>query len=190
MTTLAARSFRELFAAAASTEPTPGGGSVTALCGMMGVALVLKALRISVRWRDDAGSFEAAASGLEDLASRIAAHADADAEAFAGFIAALKLPKATPQEAEARARGVDDASAHATDVALKALADADDAIRRSRGLDHAVSAQLRPDLEAGLALLEAMRLNAIHNAEGNIAAVKDAARREALAARLAALKAA
>ncbi len=51
-----------------------------------------------------------------------------------------------------------------------------------------IGQQMAPDLDAGLALLEIMRSNAAHNAEANLAGVKDMATHAALAQRLAAAR--
>src|ERR1700683_2714722 len=74
-----------LFAAAASTAPTPGGGSVTAICGYLGVSLLLKSIRVSARKQPDAIYFP-----IEDkllaLASQLLTAAQADSDAFGQYI--------------------------------------------------------------------------------------------------------
>lgn len=188
MTSLSRAPIEQLYADAASTEPAPGGGSVTALCGMLGVALVLKALRISLKHRDDAAEHAGADQALQGLARAMAEDADADAESFTAYINALKLPKGTPAETAERSGRLEEAAFFATETGLQALAHALEAMRQARALEPVVSRTMAPDLEAGLALLEAMRLNAAHNAEANIAGVKTPARRAALTERLNALR--
>ncbi len=184
MTNLASRPVLELYRDAAATGPAPGGGSVTALCGMLGVALVLKALRISLRRREDAAAFQAADQALDELAKSMAGDADADAETFSAYIAALQLPKNAPEEAAARSTRLQAAAVASTEAGLQALEHAAQAIDQARRLAPVISAQMAPDLEAGVALLEVLRLNARHNAEANLTSVKDPQVRAALAARL------
>ena len=184
MTRLADQQISRLYADAASIAPAPGGGSVTALCGMLGISLVLKALRISLKRREDAADFREADVALERLAGEMALDADADAETFSAFIAAFRLPKTSPQETASRAGAMQDAAIASTEAGLQALGHAAQAIALARELAPAISHQMAPDLEAGLALLEAMRRNAVHNAEANLAGVKDDGRRGRLAARL------
>lgn len=188
MADIAAQPILKLYRDAASTEPAPGGGSVTALCGMLGLALVLKALRISLKRREDAAEHLKADRALEALAAAMAEDADADVQTFTAFIEALRLPRGTPEEAAERSRLLEDAAFGATDAGLGALEHAQDAMRRARALAPLISRTMAPDLEAGLALLEVMRLNAVHNAEANIAGVKTPARHEALSQRLDALR--
>ena len=184
MTKLADQPVRNIYSQAASTEPTPGGGSVTALAGMLGVALVLKALRISLKRREDAAEFLSADQALEQLAEALAADADADADVFEGYMAALRLDKADAS----RAGRIDEAAAKATGVGLQALRNAVEAIDRCRSLEPIISRQMAPDLVAGLGLLDVARLNAVENAEANLASVKDPPTRAQLSERLAALK--
>ena len=185
MSRLAQEPISQLFAEAASIEPAPGGGSVTALCGMLGVALVLKALRISLKRREDAGRFQGADQALEQLAHAMADDADADAESFAAYIAAVRLPRSSPETTAARSEALQDAAVASTQAGLLALEHAAQATDQARALAEVIGAQMAPDLDAGLALLEVMRRNAVHNAEANLAGVKDEARRAALAGRLA-----
>ena len=188
MSSLARRPIGQLFQEAASTEPAPGGGSVTALCGMLGVALVLKALRISIKHRDDGADFEQADASLAALAEHISADADADAESFSAFIAALRLPKGSPGEAEARKAKLQEAAVASTEAGLAALDHAVQAMAQARRLGSVINQTMAPDLVAGLALLGVLHLNAVHNAEANLASVKAADVHTALSARLERLK--
>jgi formiminotetrahydrofolate cyclodeaminase len=188
MTHLAQESISQLYREAASIEPAPGGGAVTALCGMLGVALVLKALRISLKRRDDAARFRPADEALESLASSMAEDADADAEAYGAYIAAVRLPKEPAEAAAARSARLQETGIGSTEAALLALEHAALAMDQARALAPEIGQQMAPDLDAGLALLEIMRSNAAHNAEANLAGVRDAATHAALARRLAAAR--
>ena len=174
----------EIFRRAASTDPAPGGGSVTALCGALGIALVLKALRISLRRRDDAERFAAADRALDQLAAQLTEDADADAGAYGRYIAALRLPKDRPDEAAARAARLQQASVEAVEVAIAALDHAAKAIGQAQALREAISSRLAPDLTAGIELLEVTRRNALQNARDNLAGVADEEAKSSLALRL------
>jgi formiminotetrahydrofolate cyclodeaminase len=178
----------QLYRTAASVEPAPGGGSVTALCGLLGTALVLKALRISLKRRADAEALGPAERGLEAVAERLADDADADAATFTAFIAALRMPKGSDPEAQARSKSLLAAAIASTEAGLEALEHVAQALGRTHALAGVISEQMAPDLEAGVALLEVMRRNAAHNAEANLASVKDETIRAALAERLARLR--
>ena len=83
----------ELFEAAASTDPVPGGGCVSAMCGFLGISLVLKAIRISARRRPDNTSYRKVEQTLLEIAPQLLSRAQADSDAFGLYIQAAKLPK-------------------------------------------------------------------------------------------------
>ena len=155
---------------------------------MLGVALVLKALRISLKHRDDGAQFAEADAALAALADHISADADADAESFSAFIAALRLPKGTPDEAATRKAKLQDAAVASTQAGLAALENTVQAMAQARQLTPVINQTMAPDLAAGLALLGVLRLNAVHNAEANLASVKAIDVHAALSARLERLK--
>ncbi len=188
MSKLSSQTVDRLFEGAASIEPAPGGGAVTSLCGMLGIALVLKALRISLKRRDDAERFRPADEALEQLARMMAGDADADAEAYGAYIAAVRLPKEPAEAAATRSARLQQTGALSTGAALAALEHAAQAMDQARAIAPMIGQQMAPDLDAGLALLEIMRSNAAHNAEANLAGVKDMATHAALAQRLAAAR--
>ena len=187
MERLSGLSFDEVFARAASTSPSPGGGAVMGLCGMMGSALLLKAVRITLKKRPDDEVLRAAEAGFERLARRMAADADADAAAFDAYMAAGRLPHGTDAEAEARTEAHGQAALVAIEVAIEVLAHAAQAMELAKSIAERLSPRMAPDLAGGLALLEAVRANAIDNARDGLDRAEACPRREALAARLGAL---
>ncbi len=183
MAHFSAQPVRTVYEAAASTEPTPGGGVITALSAMLGLALVLKAVRITRR-HNEIAQFAAVEPELERLAHQFELNADADAEGFARFIAAARLPHATQQEGETRRAGRDEAAAASAEAAIATLRNARSAIRLTRKLRPKVHEVVAPDIAAGLRLLHVARRNAIDNAMGNLEAVSDPALKQRLLAEL------
>jgi formiminotetrahydrofolate cyclodeaminase len=176
-------SFEQMFERAASTSPSPGGGAVMGLCGMMGVALLLKAVRITLRHRDDE-ALNAAEAEFERLGRLLAEDADADAKSFDSYMAAGRLPRGTPEETAVRSQGLAQAALDSVEVALAALAHAAEAMTVARRISGRLSPRMAPDLSGGLALLEAVRANAVDNARDSLDRTEGSPRREALAARL------
>lgn len=106
---------------AASAEPVPGGGSVSALCGALAAALTRMVAHLTVGRKkyaaheadmmqiiDRAGLLQAELTGLIDL----------DAEAYADVMNAYRMPKATETEQILRAEAVERATRHAAEVPL------------------------------------------------------------------------
>ncbi len=183
MSKLSSKSVRQLYQEAASTAPSPGGGSVTALCGMLGVALILKAVRISLRHGDDA-ELAAADPVLERLGDRLDVEADADAASFADYIAASRLPRVDEEEARLRTERLDAAGAVSVEVALRTLDVALEAIAFTRSLQGRISEIMGEDIAAGLQLLETARLTAMDNARASLSRIVSAEVRGPLQRRL------
>ena len=183
MDELSRLSFEQMFERASSTAPSPGGGAVMGLCGMMGVALLLKAARITLKHREDE-ALRAAEAEFARLARLLADDADADAASFDAYMTAGRLPRGTADETAARAEKLGAAALDSVEVALAALAHAAEAMAVARRISGRLSPRMAPDLSGGLALLEAVRANAVDNARDSLDRTEGSLRREALAARL------
>ena len=177
---LSRRTVADLFEQAGSTAPTPGGGSVTALCGMLGISLILKALRISIRRNEDRDSYAAFDAGLVRLAGALSEDAEADEQAFQAYIDAAGLPRISEPEQRARAAALGRAATVATDAALQTLRHAKDAFEISRALEPAIKDSIKADLVAGRELLRVVRSVAVENARTNLRSLKDEAERQRL----------
>lgn len=108
----------------ASDSPAPGGGSVAALAGSYSAALSAMVAALTHGKK----GYEAAFDEMERIGSE--AHAlkdpqlaavDADASAFDAVMAAMRLPKATPDEKARRQVAMLEANKNATQVPLTTL---------------------------------------------------------------------
>ena len=97
----------------ASGEPVPGGGSAAAVAASLGAALVSMVSSLSEgrpKYAEHAALHaEAKAAGVA-LASRFLDLADEDAEAYAGYVRAMKMPRETDAEREVRAAAIREAA--------------------------------------------------------------------------------
>ena len=96
MTQLGRRTVQEIFDGASSTDPSPGAGSVMAMAGAWGVALALKAIRISHKHGKGGPETRSAEPELERLAALMMQDAQDDAAGFEAYVAALRRPKSDP----------------------------------------------------------------------------------------------
>ncbi len=90
----------------ASGEPVPGGGAAAAIAGSLGGALVAMVAALSEdrpKYAEHAPLHAEAKAAGHELADRLLALADEDAIAYAGFGAAMKMPRETAEEKAARA---------------------------------------------------------------------------------------
>lgn len=134
----------------ASGDPTPGGGSASALAGAMGAALVAMVARLTIgrqRYADVDAQMRSIADKAEALRLVLTSLVAADAMAYDRVREAYRMPKQSEVE---RARR-------------------DDAIQE------ALREATRTPLDTGQACLQVLRLSHPIVASGNINAVSDAA---------------
>ncbi len=102
----------------------PGGGSVSALCGSLGAALAAMVANLTVKrpefahLRRDMNNLAVRAQAIKD---RLLILVVEDSAAFDGVMAAMRLPKATPDEKAARDQAIEAANRHAASVPLQVL---------------------------------------------------------------------
>jgi len=102
---LAAKTVTDFAHEVSRDSPAPGGGSVAALAGALGAALgaMVANLAIGKPGRKDAEpALRIAADDAQSAKDALLAAVDADTKAFAGYLAAMRMPKATPGEQAAR----------------------------------------------------------------------------------------
>jgi formiminotetrahydrofolate cyclodeaminase len=125
----------------ASGEPVPGGGAAAAIAGSLGAALVGMVANLSEgrpKYAEHAALHARAIPAARELVERLLALADEDAEAFAGYGAAMKLPRDTEEEKAARTAAIREAAMAATlsplrtvDASLEIVALAEELAGRS-----------------------------------------------------------
>ena len=181
---LSQRTVRELFELAGSTAPVPGGGAVSALCGVLGVALILKALRISVRGKDLPKDFRETEVNLERLAALLEGSADEDSLSFQAYITAVKLPRSNETEKSLRRDALQHAAMHASLVAYQTFEQSKAAIEAARHIEYIVAEGIKADIVAGIALLRVTCGVAGENISANISVIKGKGERASIAEKL------
>lgn len=105
----------------ASRSPTPGGGSVVAVMGAMGAALVAMVCHLTigkVHYEAVSEEMEAILHEVEAVRATLLDFIRADVEAFDAVMAAYGLPKVTDEEKGARSAAIQQALKGATRVPL------------------------------------------------------------------------
>lgn len=108
----------------ASESVAPGGGSVSAYVGALGVSLGTMVANLSAHkrgWDDRWEHFAAWAEKGEQIKQKLMHLVDADTDAFNRIIEAFRLPKNTEEEKQARKQAIQDATKGAIEVPLEVL---------------------------------------------------------------------
>ncbi|MGI8747064.1 MAG: cyclodeaminase/cyclohydrolase family protein [Deinococcus sp.] len=163
---------REVLERTASADPTPGGGSVAALSGSLGLGLVIMALEVSARHRDAEGGLAGLLEEARALLGQMDIHPDADVRAFGGYIAALARPKSDP----GRAAALGSAATAATRAPLETARDLLAGLELAAQAADLSQRQVVSDVGAGAGLLGGALHGALLTVDINLAALPEAER--------------
>lgn len=108
----------------ASNAPAPGGGSVAALCGALGAALVSMVANLTTgkeKYKDNWTEIGELCKQSEALRAEFVKLMDEDTEAFNNFMKVMKMPRDTDAQKAARKAAMAVASKQATEVPLRTL---------------------------------------------------------------------
>src|SRR5262245_7066615 len=136
-------SVAELRERTASSEPTPGGGSVACVCATLGAGLVVMALEITLKKASpDTEPLRRRPDEARAILERLARHADRDVEVFNKYMAAMTLPKSTDEEKSVRREAMLEAAVAATEAPLAAAQD----VLAMLALAESVAKQVKPQV--------------------------------------------
>lgn len=119
---LADKSLRTFLDELASSTPAPGGGSVAALSGALGAALVSMVCNLTVGKKKYEAVQEEVAALLERseaLRHRLTALLDEDVRAYTAVSQAYKMPRETEDQKEAREQAIQKALKEATLIPMQ-----------------------------------------------------------------------
>lgn len=110
--------------ATASESPAPGGGSVSAYVGALGVSLATMVANLSSHkrgWDERWEEFSEVAARGQALKDALLRAVDEDTDAFNAIMAAFGLPNTTPEEKAARKAAIQAATKVAIEVPYKVM---------------------------------------------------------------------
>jgi formiminotetrahydrofolate cyclodeaminase len=183
-------SVRQLLDALASPNPTPGGGTASAIAGAMGASLLTMVTGLAKSRNntdDEKAALSTAGAGLAPLITRLAQLADADAASFDRVMAAYRLPKSSDGEKAARSAAIQDALQGATTVPLDSLRACAEVLHHARAVAEHGNRSAASDAFVAVALLKAAADGAHSNVRINLDGIKDEAFRSATGAEAARL---
>jgi glutamate formiminotransferase/formiminotetrahydrofolate cyclodeaminase len=108
----------------ASESPAPGGGSISAYCASLGVALGTMVANLSAGkrgWEEQISYFSEWAEKGQNLKDQLLKLVDEDTKSFNQIMAGFSLPKNTEEEKAARTNAIEEATKYACEVPFKVM---------------------------------------------------------------------
>ncbi len=160
----------------ASESPAPGGGSISAYVGALGVSLGTMVANLSAHkrgWDDRWEEFSEVAARGQKFKDELLRLVDEDTNAFNKIMDAFGLPKKTDEEKAARARAIEEASKYAMEVPFKVMQTSYESINVMRAM--AENGNPNSVSDAGVGALCALTAveGAYLNVKINAAGIKD-----------------
>ena len=156
-----------------SNEPAPGGGSVSALSGALGVALANMVCKLTIgrkKYEEHETLVQQMLGKLADLQEKLVVGVDKDTEAFNDVSAVFTMPKETDEDKQKRREAMQAALKGATIVPFEAMEIIGEVLTCMEQLSGKTNATADSDFGvAALALDTAMKgswLNVLINLDG------------------------
>ncbi len=178
------QTIRGFLRTAASSSPTPGGGSIAALSAALGASMGSMVASIT-----SGPKFEHVREEMEDIIKLMqSAMGEAevflkkDMESFGGYMAALGLPKNTDEEKQLRSSALQTAAIQAASVPLHLMKRSLEIMSSLNSVTEKANKNVISDLGIALIMLDAAVQSAWITVEINLGSIKDAGVRSSFAA--------
>ncbi|MEW6733740.1 MAG: glutamate formimidoyltransferase [Acidobacteriota bacterium] len=160
----------------AAGTPTPGGGSVAAYCGMLSAALGQMMCNLTIGKKKYASVEDQAKqilTRLAELADSLRQGIQEDAESFDGVMQAMKLPKESETEKQARTLAIEEATKQAIAVPLRTAEQAFAVLELLATMAQIGNGNVLTDLAVGGRLAALAVRAAYYNILTNLATIND-----------------
>ena len=160
----------------ASNSPTPGGGSVAALAGALGAALISMVGNLTVgkkKYEDVEEDIKKIIGSSEKLRYELSQLIEEDVKVFNNFMATYKMPKETEDEKKMRTEKIQEALIEAARVPLRVAYKCMEILSLSKEVAEKGSINTVSDAGVAALMAEAALESAILNVKINLKMIKD-----------------
>ena len=160
----------------ASNSPTPGGGSVAALAGALGAALISMVGNLTLgkkKYENVEEDIKKIVSYSEKLRYELSQLIEEDVKVFNNFMATYKMPKETEDEKKVRAEKIQQSLIEAAKVPLKVAYKCLDVLSLSQEVAEKGNVNVISDAGVAALLAKAALESAILNVKINLKMIKD-----------------
>jgi len=161
---------------ASSGKATPGGGSIAAAAGALGMSMACMAANFTVgkkKYKDVEEEVKTHLDACMAARDELLRLMDEDTQAYGAVSEAYGMPKNTPEEKAARTAAIQEALVTAMDAPLRAVRACRTALRAVTGLVDVANKNLISDVGVAALLTEAALRAAKLNVEINLSYLKD-----------------
>ncbi|MBI3586479.1 MAG: cyclodeaminase/cyclohydrolase family protein [Ignavibacteriales bacterium] len=162
----------------ASNSPAPGGGSVAALSGAIGAALISMVGRLTIgkkKYADVQATMEDVVKKSEELRGKFSKLLDEDTAAFNEVMAALSLPKSSEEEQRKRSATIQEATKKATLVPLNVMQLCEQALHLAKTTAEKGNKNSVSDAGVAVLMLQSACAGAALNVRINLGSLEDQA---------------
>jgi len=160
----------------ASNSPTPGGGSVAALAGALGAALISMVGNLTVgkkKYEDVEEDIKKIIGSSEKLRYELSQLIEEDVKVFNNFMATYKMPRETENEKKMRTEKIQEALIEAARVPLRVAYKCMEILSLSKEVAEKGSINTVSDAGVAALMAEAALESAILNVKINLKMIKD-----------------
>ncbi len=160
----------------ASDAPTPGGGSVAALNGALGCALLEMVCNLTIgkeKYREVWPDIEEMKTELEELREELLDSIDRDAKAYDLVTTAFRMPKGEPEQKAARKEAIQSAFKAAAETPKSTARYIHQALKLAGDIAEKGNPNVVSDAGVGAGCLHAGLHAAIYNIAINLGSIKD-----------------
>lgn len=174
------KTVKDYVAQVASKEPTPGGGSVSALAASLGAALTVMVGNLTIGRKNyddlDEGIKNQLDTSFEKLQEKVEVLngiVDEDTRAFDDVMAAFKMPKESDEDKKARSQAIQAGYKKALEVPFKCAQACYEALELQEVFAHHGNINAITDVGVGTLLLASGLEGALLNVTINLQSIKD-----------------